>query len=73
MFVRASLVRSKSDFEKIISVTVLLDEESNRKLVTAAKASGNSKGMEAGLRLTQHLNTVPELDKNSYWEILLPK
>ncbi|HDW2837453.1 TPA: TraY domain-containing protein, partial [Escherichia coli] len=47
--------------------------ESNKKLIAAAKLSGHSKGVEAGLRLTHHLNTVPELGENSYWEILLPE
>lgn len=59
--------------KKIVSVKVLLDSDSNQKLINAAKLSGNSKGVEAGLRLTQHLNTIPVLGENSYWEILLPK
>lgn len=59
--------------KKIVSVAVLLDSESNKKLIAAAKLSGHSKGVEAGLRLTHHLNTVPELGENSYWEILLPE
>ncbi|HFE4537121.1 TPA: TraY domain-containing protein [Escherichia coli] len=64
---------NEKQFPKIVSVTVLLDSDTNQKLISAAKLSGNSKGLEAGLRLTQHLNTVPELSKDSYWEILLPK
>ncbi|EBK4003601.1 traY domain protein [Salmonella enterica] len=61
----------KNRFQKIVSVTVLLDSESNDKLIQAAKASGNSKATEAGLRLTQHLNDVPVLTDRSYWDILL--
>ena len=64
---------NEKQLPKIVSVTVLLDSDTNQKLVSAAKLSGYSKGLEAGLRLTQHLNTVPELSKDSYWEILLPK
>ncbi|TQN75480.1 UNVERIFIED_ORG: TraY domain-containing protein [Citrobacter freundii] len=57
----------------VVSVTLLLRREANEKLMLAAKAAGRSKSLEATLRLTQHLNTVPELSKDSYWEILLPK
>lgn len=57
----------------VVSVTLLLRRETNDKLVAAAKSAGRSKSLEATLRLTQHLNTVPELSKDSYWEILLPK
>lgn len=57
----------------VVSVTLLLRREANEKLMMAAKAAGRSKSLEATLRLTQHLNTVPELSKDSYWEILLPK
>ncbi|HDI5896826.1 TPA: TraY domain-containing protein, partial [Escherichia coli] len=51
----------------------LLRRETNEKLVAAAKAAGRSKSLEATLRLTQHLNSVPVLGENSYWEILLPE
>ncbi|HFL4936317.1 TPA: TraY domain-containing protein [Escherichia coli] len=57
----------------VVSLTLLLRRETNEKLVAAAKAAGRSKSLEATLRLTQHLNSVPELGENSYWEILLPK
>ncbi|WP_085453323.1 TraY domain-containing protein [Escherichia coli] len=57
----------------VVSVTLLLRREANEKLMLAAKSAGRSKSLEAALRLTQHLNTVPELSKDSYWEILLPK
>lgn len=59
--------------KNVVSVTVVLRRETHEKLKLAAKASGHSMPMEAMLRLTQHLNTVPELSKDSYWEILLPK
>lgn len=59
--------------KSVVSVTLLLRRETNEKLVAAAKAAGRSKSLEATLRLTQHLNSVPELGENSYWEILLPK
>ncbi|EGW1333556.1 TraY domain-containing protein [Escherichia coli] len=64
---------NEKQLPKIVSVTVLLDPDTNQKLISAAKLSGYSKGLEAGLRLTHHLNTVPKLDESSYWEILLPK
>ncbi|HCS5607668.1 TPA: TraY domain-containing protein [Escherichia coli] len=57
----------------VISLTLLLRKETNEKLVAAAKAAGRSKSLEATLRLTQHLNSVPVLGENSYWEILLPE
>lgn len=63
----------KNPVKKIVSVNVLLDSDINEKLISAAKSAGRSKSLEATLRLTQHLNTVPELSKDSYWEILLPK
>lgn len=59
--------------KNVISVTVVLRRETHEKLKVAAKASGHSISLEAMLRLTQHLNAVPELSKDSYWEILLPK
>lgn len=65
-------VRSKEE-KSVVSVTLLLRRETNEKLVAAAKAAGRSKSLEATLRLTQHLNSVPVLGENSYWEILLPE
>lgn len=59
--------------KSVVSVTLLLRRETNEKLVAAAKAAGRSKSLEATLRLTQHLNSVPVLGENSYWEILLPE
>lgn len=64
---------SEEKKRNLVSVTVVLRKETHEKLKMAAKSSGRSKGVEAMLRLTQHLNSVPELGKDSYWEILLPK
>lgn len=71
-YLRGFYVRNKEE-KSVVSVTLLLRRETNEKLVAAAKAAGRSKSLEATLRLTQHLNSVPELGENSYWEILLPK
>ena len=54
---------------KPITISVVLSAESNELLKRAAKMSGHSKRIEATLRLTQHLKSVPELTQN-YWEIL---
>ncbi len=44
-----------------------------KNLLLLQKQQDDQRALEATLRLTQHLNSVPVLGENSYWEILLPE
>lgn len=50
--------------ERAITITLILDEETNRALVNATKNSKRSKRTEATLRLKDHLKKYPFSNDN---------